>query len=373
MIHVAPRRATFARSPRGGTRALGYLLAVAVTPRDGGGHFVRARPFLHRIPQHVRVVFMGSPPFAVSVLEALLQSPRHTVAAVVTRPDRPRGRGRKVEENELVTLSRARGVPVLQPERARTPEFVAQLRALAPDVAVVASFGEILTQDVLDVPRQGCLNVHASLLPRHRGASPIQAAILAGDRETGVSIQRMVLALDEGDVLVEERTEIGAHETAGELFDRLAVAGGALTVHALDAIESGTVRFTPQDPARATYARKIKKEHGLVDWSRPAEEIDRLVRAFTPWPGARTTAPNGTELTLLDVRPIADGALGVAASDSTRATPGTITSVRPRLVVACGTGALDILALKPAGKGRMDARAWLNGAHVDVGAALGGA
>lgn len=334
---------------------------------------------------------MGSPPFAVSVLEALLQSPRHTVAAVVTRPDKPRGRGRKVEETPLVALARARGIPVLQPERARTPEFVAELRSLAPDVAVVASFGEILTQDVLDVPRHGCLNVHASLLPRHRGASPIQAALLAGDRETGVSIQRMVLALDEGDVLVEERTPIGAHETSGELFDRLAVMGGALTVRALDAIDSGTARYTPQDPARATYARKIKKEHGLVDWTRDCDEIDRLVRAFTPWPGARTLAPNGTEIALLDVRPLpANSATsspesgtapsstsgdhgGSSPTPAARVKPGTITAVRPGLVVQCGSGALEVRALKPAGKGRMDARAWLNGAHVDVGAVLGGA
>jgi methionyl-tRNA formyltransferase len=160
----------------------------------------------------VRVVFLGSPPFAGPVLDALLASARHSVIALATKPDKPRGRGQKVEESELVRLARARAIEVLQPEKARDPAFVARLRELAPDVMLVASYGEILKQDVLAVPRHGCLNVHASLLPRHRGASPIQAAILAGDEETGVSVQRMALALDEGDVLVEERAHIGVRE-----------------------------------------------------------------------------------------------------------------------------------------------------------------
>jgi methionyl-tRNA formyltransferase len=306
---------------------------------------------------------MGSPPFAGPVFEAVLACGRHEVQALVTRPDKPRGRGMKVAESPLVLLARERGVRVLQPAKARDPEFVATLRALAPDVMLVASYGEILKQDVLDVPRHGCLNVHASLLPRHRGASPIQAAVLAGDAETGVAIQRMVLALDEGDIVVLERTPIGAHETSGELFARLAVLGGAASVKALDQLQDGSARFTPQDPAQATFARKIAKEHGTIDWSLPASEIDRRVRAFTPWPGARTTAPNGTELGVLDVRVRQD----VAA----RAEPGTIVATKPALVVACGQDALEIRALKPAGKGRMDAAAWLNGARVEAGARLG--
>ncbi len=305
---------------------------------------------------------MGSPPFAGPVFDALLACPRHEVVLLVTRPDKPRGRGMKVEESALVRAARARSVAVLQPERARGADFVAALTAARPDVAVVASFGEILKADVLDVPRHGCLNVHASLLPRHRGASPIQAAILQGDAETGVSIQRMVLALDEGDVVVEARTPIGPHETGGDLLARLAQLGGEATVAALDALENGTARFTPQDPARATYATKIRKEAGLVDWSKSAVEIDRLVRAFTPWPGARTTTANG-ELGLLDVRVRLDlPADGV---------PGTILALKPALIVACGAGALELRALKPAGKGRMDASAWINGARPAVGARFG--
>jgi methionyl-tRNA formyltransferase len=272
----------------------------------------------------------------------------------------------KVEDSLLTRNARAHGIPVLQPDRARGPEFVASLKALEPDIAVVASFGEILKQDVLDLPRHGCLNVHASLLPRHRGASPIQAAILAGDSETGVSVQRMVLALDEGDVVVEMRTPIETHETAGDLLARLAQLGGKAVVNALDQIESGTARFTPQDASRATFAPKIRKEQGSVDWSKSAVEIDRLVRAFTPWPGARTKYAS-SDIGLLDVRVRALG------DGLTSASPGTVVSLVPDLIVACGQGALEIRALKPAGKGHMAAQAWLNGARIEPGARFGAA
>lgn len=306
---------------------------------------------------------MGSPPFAVSALRAVCERPRTTTAALVTRPDKPRGRGLETSESPLAAIARAHGVDVLQPAKARDPGFIAQLRALAPDVIVVASYGEILVKEVLDLPRLGCLNVHASLLPRHRGASPIQAAILHGDAETGVSVQRMVEALDEGDVMLEERTPIGAHENAGELLERLSRLGATAIVRALDQLEAGTARFTPQDPAQATLARKIKKEHGLIDWTKSAVEIDRLVRAFTPWPGARTLSPVGSELVLLDVEPHAAG--------TESAHSGEIVEKGRGLVVRCGVGALEIKKLKPAGKGAMDAAAWLRGARLEVGARFG--
>jgi methionyl-tRNA formyltransferase len=309
----------------------------------------------------VRVVFMGSPPFAEPVFRGILANERHDVIALVTRPDKPRGRGMKVEESPLVRAARDKNVAVFQPARARDPEFVQALRELAPDVIVVASYGEILKRDVLELPRHGCLNVHASLLPRHRGASPIQAAIRAGDEETGVSIQRMVLALDEGDVMLEARTKIGAHENAGELLARLAQLGASAASRALDLVESGEARFTPQDAARATYARKVEKADGLVDWTQPAIDVERLVRAFTPWPGARTTASGG-EIVLLDVR---------ARADRSDEPPGTIVATKPALCVSTGDGAIEIRALKPAGKGRMDAQAWLNGARLSPGARLG--
>jgi methionyl-tRNA formyltransferase len=314
----------------------------------------------------MRVVFMGSPPFAVPVFQALCAS-THRVIALVTPPDKPKGRGRKVEPSPLVEMARARGVQVLQPQSARDPAFVNALRALAPDVLLVASYGEILKRDVLELAPRGALNVHASLLPRHRGASPIQAALLSGDRETGVTIQRMVLKLDEGDVLLAEATPIEEHENAGELLDRLARIGGAAAVRALDLLERGDAHFTPQDPGLATYAKKIKKEDGVVDWSQPAESIARMVRALTPWPGARTVEPHGTEMVLLDVRldetRPSDACRGLA--------PGAILPAKNALVVATGTRALEIRALKPAGKGRMDGAAWFRGVRLEPGAKLG--
>jgi methionyl-tRNA formyltransferase len=307
---------------------------------------------------------MGSPPFAVPVFEALCEHARTEVAALVTRPDKPRGRGLKVDESPLVRIAREHDIEVLQPERARDPGFMVRLREIAPEVIVVASYGEILKQELLELPAHGCLNVHASLLPRHRGASPIQAAILAGDAETGVSIQRMVEALDEGDVLLEERTPIGEHENAGELLARLSTLGAGATVRALEALASKTARFTPQNPAAATLARKIKKEHGAVDWTKSAVEIERTVRAFTPWPGARTTTQDGAELVLLDVRQQPDA----CAKELKSNTPGTIVATSPNLVVSCGEGLLEIHTDKPAGKAAMDATACLRGARLERGA-----
>jgi methionyl-tRNA formyltransferase len=314
----------------------------------------------------MRVVFMGSPPFAVPVFESLCAS-RHPVLALVTPPDKPKGRGQRVELSPLAELARGRGIRVLQPASARDPAFVAALCDLAPDVLLVASYGEILRPEILALPIHGALNVHASLLPRHRGASPIQAALLAGDRETGVTIQRMVQKLDEGDVLLSERTPIGEHETAGQLLERLSHIGASAAVRALDLIESGGARFTPQDPARATYAKKIKKEDGRIDWSQSAETIDRTIRALTPWPGARTRDPGGTEIVLLEA--LVDGARPGDACAG--APPGTILPTKNALVVATGTRALEIRALKPAGKGRMDGAAWLRGMRLEPGARFG--
>lgn len=308
----------------------------------------------------MRVVFLGSPPFATPVLQSLLGS-RHEVIALVTRPDRPGGRGLAVRASPLVELARARGIAVLQPETTRDPTFVAELRSLAPDVLLVASYGEILRRDVLDLAPRGALNVHASLLPRHRGASPIQAAVLAGDSHTGISVQRMVLALDEGDVLYEVATPIGGRENAGELLERLSGFGGEAAVRSLDLLESGEASFRPQDPGAATFARRIRKEEGRIDWSKRAVEIDRHVRAMTPWPGARAVGPNGREIVVLELR--ASPTVVERASEA----PGTILATAPGLLVACGDGAVLILAVKPSGGVRMDAAAWLRGARVEAG------
>jgi methionyl-tRNA formyltransferase len=311
----------------------------------------------------VRLVFLGSPPFAIPVLERVLAS-RHTVLALVTRPDKPSGRGLKTPASPLAALAQSRGIPVLQPATTRDPAFVAALRALGPDAVLVASYGEILDGELLELAPRGAFNVHASLLPRHRGASPIQAAILAGDPETGISIQRMAVALDEGDVLLEERLSIGPRENAGQLLERLAVLGGEATVRALDLVESGRAAYTPQDPARATYARRVRKEQGQIDWSKSAAEIDRLVRAMTPWPGARALAPGGKEIVVLEGR-AADPRQGP------RQEPGSILETGRGLLVETGNGAFELLAVKPSGGVRMDGAAWLRGARLAPGSRFG--
>lgn len=311
----------------------------------------------------MRLVFLGSPPFGLPVLARVLEG-RHEVLAVVTRPDKPSGRGRRIEVSPLAALARKSGVPVLQPASTKDPAFVDAVRQLRPDVLLVASYGEILRHEVLDLAPSGSLNVHASLLPRHRGASPIQAAILAGDLETGVSVQRMVLALDEGDVLLEKRTPIGERENAGELLERLARLGGEAALASLDLLESGRAVFTPQDPARATHARRIRKEEGRIDWRRGAAEIARHVRAMTPWPGARAMAPDDKELVLCDVR-VADGRDRPGSFE-----PGAVLESRRELLVACGEGVLEVLELKPAGGARMEAAAWLRGARLAAGSRL---
>ncbi|MCC6407138.1 MAG: methionyl-tRNA formyltransferase [Planctomycetes bacterium] len=303
----------------------------------------------------MRVVFFGSPPFAVPVFERLAAS-AHRVLALVTLPDKPQGRGQRVAESPLVAAAAARGIEVLQPANPHDEAFLARLRELAPDVLVVASYGVIMKSVLLELAPHGALNVHASLLPRHRGASPIQASIAHGDAETGVAIQKMVLALDEGDVLVERRTAIGAHETAGELGARLAILGGEALIETLDALAAGRARATPQDSSRATYTRKIKKTHGRVDWTRAADELERQVRALNPWPLARTLDPKGRELAILRARAV-DGA----------GAPGEILAADAKLVVACGRGALEIQELVPAGKRALAAEEFLRGARLERG------
>jgi methionyl-tRNA formyltransferase len=304
----------------------------------------------------MRTVFLGSPPFATPVLQRLAASP-HRPAALITPPDRPRGRGRSVSVSPLVSLANELDIPVLQP--ANPHDALDELRALEPEVLVIASYGVILKPSLLELAPLGCLNVHGSLLPRHRGASPIQAAILAGDAETGVTIQRLVEELDAGDVLLERRRPIGPGETSGELFDALAPLGGEALVEALDQLADGSAVFTPQDPAGVTFARKLKKVHGRLDWTRPAAELERRVRAMTPWPGARFLDPKGREMTLAAAS-VVDGA----------GEPGQVLEARERFVVAAGERALELRRVAPAGKREMDGSEYLRGARIETGANL---
>lgn len=231
-----------------------------------------------------KIVFMGSPDFALSVLQALYEN--YPVVGVVSQPDRAAGRGRELKPPPVKTLALELGIPVIQPEKLRQPEALEQLRAWSPDVIVVAAFGQILRQDVLDLPPFGCINVHASLLPRWRGAAPINAVILHGDEETGVTIMKMDAGLDTGPILSQRSVRIEPDETAGSLFEKLSRLGADLLLAALPAYLSGEIVPRPQPEEGVTYAPTLKKEEGRLDFSRPAKELERKVRAFNPWPGA---------------------------------------------------------------------------------------
>lgn len=308
----------------------------------------------------MRVVFLGSPPFATPVLTRLVGSPFRPVA-VVTQPPRAQGRGRKVAESSVAALAKEQGIELLEPESVREPAVLERLRALAPDVFLVVSYGEILREEFLAIPRTVSLNVHPSLLPRWRGATPVPATLLAGDPVTGVAIQKVARELDAGDLLLVRETPVRALETAGELLARLAEWSGELVLEALALVESGRAVYTPQDHARATHCRKLTKESGRIDWSRGARELEHLVRAMNPWPGATTTLPDGTPLAVWRAR----------AFDPAQGAPGTVLESQKRLVVAAGAGALEVLELQVPGKRALPAPDWLRGARLAPGAVLG--
>jgi len=232
---------------------------------------------------------MGTPDFAVPSLKALLTAPNYSVPAVVTQPDRPAGRGHAVHESPVKYAAREAGIAILQPEKLRAPGVFEELQAVQPDVIVVAAFGQILRQNVLDLPRFGCINVHASLLPRWRGASPIQTAIRAGDQQTGITIMKIDAGLDTGPTLAYRAIPISNNDTGQTLHDKLAALGGPLLIETLDGYLSGQVSLHPQDNSQSTYAPMLTKEDGRIDWSQSATEIARQVRAYDPWPGTFTT------------------------------------------------------------------------------------
>jgi methionyl-tRNA formyltransferase len=286
-----------------------------------------------------RVLFAGTPEFALASLRALTNA-GITPLAVLTQPDRPAGRGKRLTASPVKRFAVDQDIEVLQPVTLKDPGTVAQIAAFKPDILVVAAYGLILPQNVLDIPKKGCLNVHASLLPRWRGAAPIQAAILAGDAETGVSLMAMTAGLDCGPVYVEEAIAIGDEETAGELHDRLATLGGELLVRHFDAIVGATLHATEQDDSRATYAGKISKQDARLDWQRPAVELHRRVRAYNPVPGA---------FFLLDDMPVKCWQASVVAGAT--GTPGEVLSAdRDGIVIACGRDALRLDSLQRPGK-----------------------
>lgn len=311
----------------------------------------------------MRNVFLGSPPFATPILIRLLES-AHRPALIVTPPERRRGRGRKVGTSSVAELANEAGVELLQPETVKDAAFLERLAGVEADVFLVASYGELLRQEFLDLPRLACLNVHPSLLPRHRGATPIPAAILAGDDVTGTTIQRMVLALDAGDVLVQKETRVEPGETAGELAQRLAELSGDAALEALEALADGSATFVPQDGARVTVCKKLTKEDGRIDWARPSVEVDRHVRAMNPWPIAQTTLPGGTPLAIWRAHPVP-----LAAGE--RGSPGTVLASRGRWIVATGDGALELDEVQMAGKKALSAGDFLRGARLENGTRMG--
>ncbi len=300
----------------------------------------------------LKIIFAGTPEFAAVALNALLEEGRHEIRAVYTQPDRPAGRGRKLRASPVKEMALAHGLLLRQPSTLKEPEQQRSLRELGADLMVVVAYGLLLPPPVLDAPRLGCINIHASLLPRWRGAAPIQRAILAGDRETGVSIMQMDEGLDTGPVLHRVATPIHPGDTAGTLHDRLASLGAQALLDTLDRIMEGSARPVPQEEAAATYAPKIEKQEAVLDWNASAEELDRRVRAFNPWPVAQTTW-KGKVLRIWQAEPLAE---------MPDAPAGTVVRAgKEGIDVATGNGMLRITRLQGAGGKPLDAAAFLNG------------
>lgn len=300
----------------------------------------------------MKVVFMGTPDFSVPALEKIAQN--HQVQAVVTQQDRPKGRGHKMQYTPVKEKALELNIPVFQPEKVKNPEFVDILKEMNPDVIVVIAFGQILSKEILDLPKYGCINVHASLLPEYRGAAPIQWAVIDGKKESGVTTMYMAEGLDTGDIIDKKVIELDKKETGGSLFDRLSLIGGDLILETLKHLEDGTAKRIPQDDEKSSYAGKITKELGHIDFTKSAVEIEQLIRGLNPWPSAFTHVDDKT-LKIWDAEVI---------DEPVKEEPGTIISTNKTLKVATGDGYLDIKELQLAGKKRMDIVSFLNGYSI---------
>lgn len=307
-----------------------------------------------------RLVFFGTPEFAVPTLAALVEAGRAPVL-VVTQPAKPAGRGQRVEDPPVARWAREHGLEVVQPRKVREAEFLAEMRELSPGAAVVVAFGQIFPRALLDIPPYGCINLHASLLPKYRGASPIQAAVAAGEARTGVATMLMEEGLDTGPILLEEETEIGPEETAGELSRRLSEAGGRLVVRTLEELERGTLAPRPQSSEGITYAPRLTRESGRADWSVTARGLSDRLRAYTPWPGM-AAALKGQPVKIVRARPLQDG-----GEDGVE--PGTVLGLHDGLLaVACGGGTvLGVAELQRPGKRAQKAADFMNGERLRAG------
>lgn len=311
----------------------------------------------------LRVIFMGTAELACASLRALLGSQEFQVLAVVTQPDRPKGRDLKLQPSEVKKVALEGNVPVLQPERAREPQFIEQLKQFSPDYIVVVAYGQILPRAILDTPRFGCVNVHTSLLPKYRGAAPIQAALYNGDSKTGVTIMQMEEGLDTGPIISQRVIPIEATDDAQTLHDKLAKVGAELLVPTLIDFAAGKIQSKAQDHSQATHVKKIKKEDGQLDWTQPAQVLQNRIRAFTPWPGAFTFQKTDNKPKLLKI--------WRAEVETAKGVPGTVLAAgNSGVVVACGQDALRILRLQKEGGRQMSAAEFLQGNPIRVGEPL---
>jgi methionyl-tRNA formyltransferase len=303
----------------------------------------------------MRIVFIGTGEIGVRVLRSLLAAPGHQVAGVVTQPDKPAGRAQRLEAPPIKAALADSALPILQPARIKSEEAIAEIRALAPDVIVVMAYGQILPRSVLEIPRLACVNLHASLLPRHRGAAPIQAAIVAGDRESGITVMYMNEGLDTGDILLQTRLEIAPDETGGSLHDRLAQIAPASLEEALARLQEGNAPRIPQDSSVATYAPKLKREDGRIDWTESAALIERKIRAFNPWPGAslllRDSAGGARKLKIFSAN----------VGPATNTTPGDVLRGDSSIMIGASDAALSLGEVQLEGKRRMSAAEFLRG------------
>ena len=307
----------------------------------------------------MRIVFMGTPDFAVGSLQALCESGKHEILAVVTQPDRPKGRGNKLLQTPVKEYALAQGLTVYQPQKVKTLEFVELLHGLQPELIVVAAFGQFLSKEILELPKYGCINVHASLLPKYRGAAPIQYAIIKGEKESGVTIMQMDIGMDTGAMLDKVVVPIAENTTMGELHDALREQGAALLLQVIDKIAAGTAVAEPQDNEQATYATLLDRSMEHIDWSKTAQEVHNLIRGFNPAPSTFTKLPNGKSLKIWGSK---------MTDKSSAAAAGTVIETgKHSFFVACGEGVLEITEVQPESKKRMPTQVFLNGRGVQEG------
>ena len=311
----------------------------------------------------MRIVFMGTPDFAVGSLQALCESGKHEIVGVVTQPDRPKGRGNKMLMTPVKEYALEQGLTVYQPQKVKTPEFVQTLRELQPELIVVAAFGQFLSREILELPPHGCINVHASLLPKYRGAAPIQYAIIKGEQESGVTIMQMDIGMDTGAMLEKVVVPIAENTTMGELHDALREQGAALLLKVIDDIAAGTAVAEPQNDAEATYATLLDRSMEHIDWTKSAQEVHNLIRGFNPAPSTFTKLPNGKSLKIWGSR---------LTDKKSEAAAGTVVEAgKHSFFVASGSGVLEITEVQPESKKRMAAQVFLNGRGVAEGDILG--